>query len=231
MSISATATACALRCNGRPTETGVSRGRIPASLALPPIMDPLYGFQAINVEAQTGDRHSLLNWLKRMLAVRGPSIRRSGAARSASCKPANRRILAYLREYEGDTILCVANLGRTAQAVELDLHEFESRVPIELTGAAAFPAIGQLPYLLTLPPYGFLWFRLATDVDAPDWASSAPGVEIERYTFVLRPTSPTSGSAPIAACSSMTSCTAYVPQRRWFGAKDETIETVSIVSA
>jgi len=200
----------------------------PASLALPPIMDPLYGFQAINVEAQTGDRHSLLNWLKRMLAVRSEH-QAFGRGTQRFLKPANRRILAYLREYEGDTILCVANLGRTAQAVELDLHEFESRVPIELTGAAAFPAIGQLPYLLTLPPYGFLWFRLATDVDAPDWASSAPGVEIERYTFVLRPDLADVGLGANRGVLEHDILTAYVPQRRWFGAKDETIETVSIV--
>ncbi len=200
----------------------------PASLALPPIMDPLYGFQAINVEAQTGDRHSLLNWLKRMLAVRAEH-QAFGRGTQRFLKPANRRILAYLREYEGDTILCVANLGRTAQAVELDLHEFEGRVPIELTGAAAFPAIGQLPYLLTLPPYGFLWFRLATDVDAPDWASSAPGVEIERYTFVLRPELADVGLGANRGVLEHDILTAYVPQRRWFGAKDEAIETVAIV--
>ncbi len=200
----------------------------PASLALPPIMDPLYGFQAINVEAQTGDRHSLLNWLKRMLAVRSEH-QAFGRGTQRFLKPANRRILTYLREHEGDTILCVANLGRTAQAVELDLHEFEGRVPIELTGAAAFPAIGQLPYLLTLPPYGFLWFRLATDVAAPDWASSAPGMEIERYTFVLRPELTDVGLGANRGVMEHDILPAYVPQRRWFGAKDEAIESVAIV--
>ena len=78
-------------------------------------------------------------------------------------------MLAYLREYEDEAILCVANLSRTAQPVELDLKRFKGRVPVEMLGRTSFPPIGELPYLLTLPAHGFYWFRLATDAPAPDW--------------------------------------------------------------
>ena len=88
--------------------------------------------------------------------------------------PKNRKVLAYLRELEGETILCVANVSRTPQAVELDLSEFAGRVPVELNGGSLFPPIGQLTYLLTLPPYGFYWFILASETDAPSWHTPAP---------------------------------------------------------
>ena len=78
-------------------------------------------------------------------------------------------MLAYLREYEDEAILCVANLSRTAQPVELDLKRFKGRVPVEMLGRTSFPPIGELPYLLTLPAHGFYWFRLATDAPAPEW--------------------------------------------------------------
>jgi maltose alpha-D-glucosyltransferase/alpha-amylase len=206
---------------------GFSRADPPA-LALPAIMDPLYGYQAVNVEAQERDRHSLLNWLKRMLAVRG-EYQAFGRGTQRFLRPANRKILAYLREHEGDTILCVANLGRTAQAVELDLHEFEGRTPVELLGSTPFPKIGQLPYLLTLPPYGFLWFRLASDESGPSWASGAPASEIERYTFVLRPELADVALGANRGVLEKDLLPAYLPQRRWFGAKDEKIAAVRLI--
>ncbi|MCY0096929.1 maltose alpha-D-glucosyltransferase [Hoeflea ulvae] len=199
----------------------------PASLTLPAIQDPLYGYEAINVEAQERDRHSLLNWIKRMLAVRR-GHKAFGRGTQTFLRPPNRHILAYLREYEGESILCVANLCRRAQAVELDLHDFEGRTPVELTGGAAFPKIGQLPYLLTLQPYGFLWFKLAEGVDAPEWATSAPGVEIERHTFVLRPELDDivrSGNRELLEAEVLPD---YIAQRRWFGGKDGSIPKVSL---
>lgn len=198
----------------------------PAALTLPPIMDPLYGYQAVNVEAQQHDRHSMLNWLKRMLAVRREH-QAFGRGALRFLRPANRKVMAYLREHGGETILCVANLGRTAQAVELDLHEFEGRTPVEMSGGTVFPRLGQLPYLLTLPPYGFLWFRLSESDAAPDWSTGAPGSEIERHTFVLRQT-----LAEVTRDASRTvledMLPAYVAQRRWFGAKDQTIRRVQV---
>jgi len=199
----------------------------PAALSLPVIQDPLYGYEAVNVEAQEHDRHSLLNWIKRMLAVR-KEHQAFGRGTQTFLRPANRRMLAYTRQHEGDTILCVANLSRTAQAVELDLHEFEGATPVELSGGASFPKVGHLPYLLTLPPYGFLWFSLRADVEAPDWASAAPGAEAERHTFVLR-----SDLSDIAQGSNLPVLERdvlpdYVRARRWFGAKDERIEVVAL---
>ncbi|WP_431470202.1 maltose alpha-D-glucosyltransferase [Sphingosinithalassobacter sp. LHW66-3] len=201
----------------------------PASLTLPAIQDPLYGYEAVNVEAQERDRHSLLNWVKRMLAVRREH-QAFGRGSQTFLRPANRRILAYLRQHEGETILCVANLSRTAQAVELDLKQFEGRTPIELSGGAAFPKVGQLPYLLTLPPYGFLWFEL-TDSEAPEWASAAPGSEVERHTFVLRRSLGEIASGTNKDVLERDVLCDYVRQRRWFGAKDEQIANVRLLSA
>ena len=140
----------------------------PQQLYLPPIMDPIYGFQAVNVEAQTRDRSSLLNWMKRMLQVR-KSTQAFGRGTLRLIRPGNRKVLAYVREYGDDRILCVVNLARTAQPVELDLSEFKGSVPIEMLGRTTFPPIGELPYLLTLSGYGFYWFRLSREAPAPAW--------------------------------------------------------------
>ncbi|HEU5282521.1 MAG TPA: maltose alpha-D-glucosyltransferase [Burkholderiales bacterium] len=140
----------------------------PQRLYLPPIMDPVYGFDAVNVEAQARDPSSVLNWTKRLLAVRRTS-QAFGRGTLRFLKPGNRKILAYLREYGDDAILCVANVSRTAQPVELDLARFRGRVPVEMTGRTPFPPVSDLPYLLTLPGYGFYWFRLAAHAEVPRW--------------------------------------------------------------
>jgi maltose alpha-D-glucosyltransferase / alpha-amylase len=140
----------------------------PQRLYLPPIMDAVYGYEAVNVESQQRDPSSMLHWMKRMLAVRKTS-QAFGRGKLTFLKAGNRKILAYLREYGDEVILCVANVGRSAQPVELGLERFKGRVPVELLGRTAFPPIGELPYLLTLPAHGFYWFRLATDVDTPRW--------------------------------------------------------------
>jgi maltose alpha-D-glucosyltransferase/alpha-amylase len=140
----------------------------PQRLYLPPIMDAVYGYEAVNVEAQARDPSSLLNWTRRMLAVRR-GAKPFGRGKLTFLKPGNRKILAYLREYGEEAVLCVANVGRSAQPVELDLARYRGRVPVELMGRTAFPPIGELPYLLTLPAHGFYWFRLAVDVDVPHW--------------------------------------------------------------
>jgi maltose alpha-D-glucosyltransferase / alpha-amylase len=140
----------------------------PQRLFLPPIMDPIYGYESVNVEAQTRDRSSLLNWMKRMLQVRATS-KAFGRGVLRFIRPGNRKVLVYLREYGDDVILCVANLARSAQPVELDLSPYKGMVPTELLGRTPFPPIGELPYLLTLPSYGFYWFKLSRDADAPSW--------------------------------------------------------------
>ena len=142
----------------------------PQRLYLPPIMDAIYGYEAVNVEAQHREPASLLNWMRRMLAVRSTS-KAFGRGKLTFLRPGNRKVLAYLREYGDEAILCVANLGRSAQPVELDLKRFRGRVPLELMGRTPFPPIGELPYLLTLPSCGYYWFRLAQpgEADVPRW--------------------------------------------------------------
>jgi len=155
----------------------------PQRLYLPPIMDAVYGYQSTNVEAQSRDPSSLLSWTKRMLSVR-KSSQAFGRGTRRFLKPGNRKILAYLREYAGDTVLCVANLSRSAQPVELNLSSFKGRVPVEMLGRTNFPPVGELPYLLTISGYGFYWFRLSSDAEVPAWHEQIVSVD-ERPVLVL----------------------------------------------
>ncbi|MCC2608768.1 maltose alpha-D-glucosyltransferase [Neorhizobium petrolearium] len=203
----------------------------PAKLVLPPIMDPLYGYEALNVEAQSADAHSLLNWTRRMLALRNkhPAFGRGSLKFLA---PGNRKILAYLREYDDETILCVANLSRLPQAVELDLAQFAGRVPIELSGMSPFPPIGQLTYLLTLPPYGFFWFQLAAEADGPVWRTEPPEQMQDMVTMVVRRDLQELIDEPrLSNTLSNEVLPPYLGKRRWFGAKGETLRGASLVAA
>jgi maltose alpha-D-glucosyltransferase/alpha-amylase len=149
-----------------------------AQLYLPPLMDPVYGYQAVNVEAGMRDSSSLLHWMKRMLEVRKQHpVMGTGSFEVVSVE--NPSVLAYIRslparsggprgegrtgdgEHGGsDTVLCVCNLSRFAQPAELPLQRWEGQTPIELLGRVPFPKIGELPYFVTLAPYGFYWFEL-----------------------------------------------------------------------
>ena len=148
----------------------------PQRLYLPPIQDPIYGFEAVNVEAQARETSSLLNWTRRLLTVRSSS-QAFGRGRFTMLHPGNRKILAYLRELDDEVVLCVANVSRVAQPVELELSAYRGRVPVEMMGRNPFPTIGDLPYLLTLPGYGFFWFELAVGVDPPKWHTERAPVE------------------------------------------------------
>lgn len=140
----------------------------PQRLYLPPIMDPIYGYEAVNIEAQQRNPSSLLHWTKRLIAVR-KAHRAFGRGSLHFLEPGNRKVLAYVREHAGEILLCVANLSRSAQPVELDLSCWQGRVPVELLGGTAFPPIGALPYLLTLKGHGYYGFRLAADAEVPYW--------------------------------------------------------------
>jgi len=131
----------------------------PARLYAPPIMDPVYGYQAINVEAQERSPFSLLNWMKRMIGLR-KQFQVFGRGSIEFLPAPNRKVLAYVRHDKEDTILCVANLARTVQPVELDLSRFKGMTPVEMLGLTEFPRIGEAPYFLTLSPYAFYWFRV-----------------------------------------------------------------------
>ncbi len=155
----------------------------PQRLYLQPIMDPMYGYESINVESQLRDNSSLLHWTRRMLAVRKTSSA-FGRGRKIFLRPGNRKILAYLSIFEDDVILTVFNLSRAAQPVELDLSAYKTRVPVEMLGRSSFPPIGELPYLLTMPSYGFYWFKLTTDAPMPVWHQEEVGLR-DRPTLVL----------------------------------------------
>jgi maltose alpha-D-glucosyltransferase/alpha-amylase len=197
-------------------------------------MDPLYGFQALNVEAQESDRHSLLNWMRRMLAVR-KSHPAFGRGTLKFLYPGNRKVFAYLRELAGEkaeTVLCVCNLSRTAQAVELDLSAYIGRVPVDIVGGSVFPPIGQLTYLLTLPPYGSFWFLLAQEAELPGWHTPAPEPLPEFSTVVVRSgvLEAVTGAAGRRILESE-ALPVYIPKRRWFGSKGQAIDSVSVAYA
>ncbi len=130
-----------------------------AQLYSPVIADPVYGYQATNVEAQLRNPSSLLNWMKRLIKLR-KQYPVFGRGAIEFCYPENRKVLVYIRRGEGQTVLVVNNLSRFVQPVELDLRKYDGWTPIEIIGETPFPRIGELPYFLTLGPHGFYWFRL-----------------------------------------------------------------------
>ncbi len=206
----------------------------PARLVLPPIMDPIYGFAAVNVESQSRDTHSLLNWTRRMLAVR-KRHRGFGRGTQRFLYPGNRKVLAFLREWQTEdgsveTLLSVSNLSRTAQAVELDLAAFAGRVPVDIVGGSVFPRVGQLTYMLTLPPYGFFWFLLAEGAQLPAWHAAPPEPLPELTTLVIRAGAGLEdvlrheGRQVIEREVLPT----YLPKRRWFAAKGEPLSGVRL---
>src|SRR6202046_4682365 len=148
----------------------------PARLFLPTIMDPVYGYEAVNVEAQSRSLASLLSWTKRLISVR-KSSQVFGRGSLAFIRPSNRSVIVYIRQYENDVILCVANLSRSAQATEIDLSPWRGRVPLEMLGRRRFPPIGEQPYVVTLAPYGFFWFSLCEQTGEIESPSIAPEFE------------------------------------------------------
>ncbi|MFA6264898.1 MAG: maltose alpha-D-glucosyltransferase [Pseudolabrys sp.] len=187
----------------------------PAALFLPCIMDPVYGFSAVNVEAQSRSASSLLSWMRRLIAVR-KSNRVFGRGTLTFVRPANRSVLAYVRQLGNEAILCVANLARTAQAVELDLSQWKGRVPQEMLGRTNFPRIGDLPYLVTLPPYGFFWFQLNED------AGTVEEMKLPREisTLVLGPALESLISGWTLRTFENDVLPGFLPHRRWFADKD-----------
>src|SRR5271165_6464502 len=205
---------------------GFSRVADPSRLVLPMVMDPLYAYQTVNVESQAADPHSLLMWMRRTVAIRR-QYRLFGRGGYRLLYPKNRKILAYLREYEDIAVLCVANLSRTPQAVELDLSEFQGRVPIELDGHSVFPPIGQLSYLLTLPPYGFYWFVLSQADDWPSHHTPAPEPMPEYQTIVMR-RSLADAILAVKPIIERDVLPQYLAKRRWYALKDQVLRSVRI---
>jgi maltose alpha-D-glucosyltransferase/alpha-amylase len=187
------------------------------------IIDSEYLYSAVNVETQQQNPHSLLWWMKRLIALRQryPALRRGSYEQLT---PANHRVLAFLRRDGDHHILVVANLSRFTQYVELNLQQFAGRRPIEVFGQTKFPAIGKLPYLLTLSPHAFNWFEIpAETIDAALTNGETPGPAVlninARWTEVLQGRLKASFESVLAR---------ELPNRRWFGGKSRPIQTLQI---
>ncbi len=205
----------------------------PARLYFPVVMDPIYGYQAVNVEAQLSEPSSLLRWTHNMIALR-KLFQVFGRGTLTFLNPANRKILAYMRDLDRDdesreTVLCVANLSRFAQPVSLDLSAYEGMNPVEMLGYVPFPTITKEPYALSLAPYSFLWLELhpsefdrdaEPEVDAPVEEPTAPVyVMAGGWAGFL-----TAGGTSLLELALPT----WLTRRRWFGAKARTISAVRV---
>jgi maltose alpha-D-glucosyltransferase/alpha-amylase len=211
----------------------------PARLYLPVVMDPIYGYQAVNVEAELSDQSSLLHWTRNMIALR-KLFRVFGRGTLSFLNPANRKILAYLRDLDrGDgsheTVLCVANLSRFAQPVSLDLSAYAGHEPVEMLGYVPFPTIDKSPYALTLAPYSFLWLELQPASVKPEAlsgpqlalveeTSDSEGVELDLLTKGWSGLLASHGLALLKSALS-----AWLPRQRWFGAKTRKIRSTRVL--
>jgi maltose alpha-D-glucosyltransferase / alpha-amylase len=202
---------------------GFSRSN-PQKLFLPVIIDPEYHYEAINVEAQQNNPHSLLWWTKRLIALR-KRYKAFGRGSLEFLHPENRRVLAFFRKHEDQTILVVANLSRFVQCFELDLSSQAGRVPVELFGFSQFPLITEKPYFLTIGPHSFYWFILESQAASPAAISSSqdlPAVPGQSWDDLL------SGKAKARLEDILSR---YLPARRWFASKTSGIKSVSILDA
>lgn len=199
----------------------------PARLYLPVIVDPVYGYAAINVEAQDRDPSSLLHFMQRIIALRRQH-KAFGRGSLEFLRPENRKVLVYLRRYKREVILAVANLSRFAQPVELDLSEFREWVPVEMIGRTEFPTIGELPYFITIGPHAFYWFRL----EQPDEALRLTGIResvpphLPALSFDENWNGMLEGAFPQALEKEI--LPVWLPTQRWFRSKSRTITAVAV---
>jgi maltose alpha-D-glucosyltransferase / alpha-amylase len=205
---------------------GFSRAN-PQSLFLPVILDPEYHYEAINVEAQDGNPHSLLRWMKRLLALR-KRWKAFGLGSMEFLQPENRKILAFIRRYENECILVVCNLSRFSQPLELDLSAFQQLVPVELFGRTAFPPITNRPYFLTLGPHAFCWFALMPRFTDTTLSAKPPPdrAQIECGDFEVEESWETiveENGSQLEECLRK-----YIQPRRWFGAKARELNNVVV---
>jgi maltose alpha-D-glucosyltransferase/alpha-amylase len=213
---------------------------VPARLYFPVIMDPVWGYQAINVEAQQADPSSLLHWTRNMIALR-KLFQVFGRGTLEFLNPENRKVLAYLRRYDPasgsteetaathpqpsssvETVLCVANLSRFAQPVSLDLAQFSGSIPVEMLGYVSFPPISAQPYPLTLAPYSFLWFELQPAPPPPP----IPAVPAQPQAA---PLSVTTLDEVFAGPALPGLLAAWLPRQRWFAAKSRTVQSIRLL--
>jgi maltose alpha-D-glucosyltransferase/alpha-amylase len=198
---------------------GFSRAT-PARLYSPVIMDPVYGYATVNVEAQQSDPSSLLHWMRNLIALR-KLFRVFGRGSMAFLDTGNRKVLAYLRTFEGEVILCIANLSRFAQPIELDLSAFDGARPIEMLGYVEFPVISRRPYALTPGPYVFMWFELH---------AAAEPLETSNDTLALSADAGWPGLLTSAQAERLQNAVLprFLPHQRWFGGRGRPLQQVVI---
>ena len=194
-------------------------------LYFPVVVDPEYHYETINVDVQQNNPQSLLWWMKRIIDMR-KRYKAFGRGTIEFLHPDNRKVLSYIRRFEDETILVVANLSRFVQAVELDLSEFNGWVPTEMFGSNEFPPIGELPYFVTLGPHSFYYFSLATNKETGDLVAGD-------RDFLAAPALVVSGSwenllSDRNRQALVSILPDYLRSRRWFGGKARRIKTVSI---
>ena len=204
---------------------GFSRAN-PQRLYLPIIIDPEYHYEAVNVEAQQNNPHSLLWWMKRLIALR-KRFKAFGRGSLEFLHPDNHKVLAFVRRYQDECVLVLANLSRFVQGMELDLSPYKGLVPVELFGRTEFPVVGEAPYFVTMGPHAFYWFALEPQ-RLP--AISLPPQEVRLPMLQITGTleSLFSGESKVALEAILPS---YLRERRWFGGKARKLKSVQLLEA
>ena len=203
---------------------GFSRSN-PQSLYLPVVIDPEYHYEKVNVETQSGQSNSLLRWMRRLIAVRNRSPV-FGRGSIEFLHPENSRVLAFVRALDDERVLVVANLSRFSQHAELDLERWAGLTPVEMFGAVPFPPVGKLPYLVTLGPYGVLWFALEHRRTEAPIVSPAPEEALPVVRLAKGERSPFRGRSRAALARALP---AYLERKRWFGGKARAIQAAHVL--
>jgi maltose alpha-D-glucosyltransferase/alpha-amylase len=199
-------------------------GANPQQLYLPVIIDPVYSYETVNVEAQHDNPNSLLWWMRRLIALR-KRYRCFGRGSLEFLHPENRKVLAYVRRFEGERVLVVANLSRHMQCADLDLSAFRGSTPLELFGQTPLPPVGDRPYFLTLAPYGFYWLSLeARRDDAAEGTAGRTSV-LPRIPVAPRWEAVFKGRGRAVLEEALA---AFLPARRWFGGKARGLRAVQV---
>ncbi|HYC62310.1 MAG TPA: maltose alpha-D-glucosyltransferase [Thermoanaerobaculia bacterium] len=199
---------------------GFSRAN-PQQLFFPVIIDPQYHYEQVNVEAQQSNQYSLLWWMKRLIAMRR-RYHALGRGTMEFLHTENRKILAFVRRYEDETILVVANLSRLVQCFELDLSQYRGMVPVELSGGTKFPVVGERPYFLNLSPFAFYWFKLEREVAPELTTQDAPLIGARTWDEIFDTRNRDAVDRALSA---------YLPTRRWFGSKARQISSIRVQDA
>ena len=204
---------------------GFSRAN-PQRLYLPIIIDPEYHYEAVNVEAQQNNPHSLLWWMKRLIALR-KRFKAFGRGTLEFLHPDNHKVLAFVRRYQDECVLVLANLSRFVQGVELDLAPYKGLVPVEIFGRTEFPVVGEAPYFVTMGPHAFYWFALEPQ-RLPAIALTPQEVRLPMLQITGALENLFMGESKVALEAILPT---YLKERRWFGGKARKMKSVQLLEA